>query len=937
MFGGSYGTKFLFTWESVNGALYTINLQKSGYNGDYATRRLGRAPVLRMKNNGNIYGTSLEFYAECQTEGEFSELYTTTPFEFRVTLTRKTGNATVEVWTGYVSPELYSAPDIAPPYDVDIIATDGIGELKLTDFAGYGLMSLDMIFKYLLSVTHNGLPRMDADVPPTVKYLSSLLSNTPSVARANFFSDIYINLDYKKGETLYDLLQYLLDTLHAGITFFRGYWLVFRETDFRFTGNNAYLWDNSTVAGTQATVGQMGVAVLWPVGNTVTKVEPAKNAVTVEAPAEYYTPVKNSEMNQDSDWSISGARNGESSAFNATELAYKVLGSGSMGNLWQSITGLDLSVATGFKIKSCCAFNISGDSFTIMVSFSFLPSGYTSWADAFTLYDRGGNLVWLKHSEWTLDDIKKYGVFGAFSSTPSGLIGSPVEGSGTLPPFEREGYSQTGTLRIQVSSYGAFVYSFFLGREFGKGFKDTVRINNGARGEASKVEIAVGRETSDLLKYKDFMRGILLNGSGALITSLSDNSFTSLNFLSLISRGYALSVALPRLKLTGTLNVPAALIRFPLLLSKDGIKYRFLSYSWDLVEDEIEVEALSLPAATLEVNSETITSLTGSGSSAASEGGSASGGAVAVSGLSLSDVQSYLDRNGYINEVTSEDITDALGYTPATPAQLATKQDTISDLTTIRSNAQAGASASAALPTLSSRVTTLESAVANLSADELAPAPRLFVRTGVTSQGLDANFFFIKHGCLGISGCEAVLMIYRPRNGRRTFIDSHDHKHWTYKKGWAVALGDRKITGHTTALTVAGSTANGGTAAIALGTLKDFIVKRFMVWDGYTKQQLFNMTYEDWRQGSTGRRGFAGRHASYGTCYKRFGIAIRYTNPEFTALVDDSRALSEDPQEIAGKPRYPYSAVAPLEAYLVNLPRDPGNYRQHLYFGVLWK
>lgn len=893
MFGGSYGTKFLFTWESVNGALYTINLQKSGYNGDYATRRLGRAPVLRMKNNGNIYGTSLEFYAECQTEGEFSELYTTTPFEFRVTLTRKTGNATVEVWTGYVSPELYSAPDIAPPYDVDIIATDGIGELKLTDFAGYGLMSLDMIFKYLLSVTHNGLPRMDADVPPTVKYLSSLRSNTPSVARANFFSDIYINLDYKKGETLYDLLQYLLDTLHAGITFFRGYWLVFRETDFRFTGNNAYLWDNSTVAGTQATVGQMGVAVLWPVGNTVTKVEPAKNAVTVEAPAEYYTPVKNSEMNQDSDWSISGARDGESSAFNATELAYKVLGSGSMGNLWQSITGLDLSVATGFKIKSCCAFNISGDSFTIMVSFSFLPSGYTSWADAFTLYDRGGNLVWLKHSEWTLDDIKKYGVFGAFSSTPSGLIGSPVEGSGTLPPFEREGYSQTGTLRIQVSSYGAFVYSFFLGREFGKGFKDTVRINNGARGEASKVEIAVGRETSDLLKYKDFMRGILLNGSGALITSLSDNSFTSLNFLSLISRGYALSVALPRLKLTGTLNVPAALIRFPLLLSKDGIKYRFLSYSWDLVEDEIEVEALSLPAATLEVNSETITSLTGSGSSAASEGGSASGGAVAVSGLSLSDVQSYLDRNGYINEVTSEDITDALGYTPATPAQLAT--------------------------------------------DELAPAPRLSVQTGIDERGDAADKLKISHGCLGVSGCEAVLMVYSPHNGRKTFIDSHGYKHWKYKKGWAVALGDRKITGHASALTAAGYTTNGGTVNIPLDTLREFIIKRYMVWTGYTKQQLFNMTYADWRLGATAARGFAVQHNDNGTCYKRFGIAIRYENPAFTALVDTTQTLSEDTQKIQGKPRYLYSAVAPLEVYLVNLSKDPGNYRRHMYFGVLWK
>ena len=148
----AYATKYLFKWESSNGTTREIRVQKDGYSGSVIQRRLGRAPVLKKQRNGTVFGTSLEFYAECAVDGEFAEFYTSDPKAYKVLL--YTG-ATL-LWQGYVTPELYSEPDIAPPYDVQVIATDGIGELKLYDFATQGVKTLRQMFTYLLGYTGLG-------------------------------------------------------------------------------------------------------------------------------------------------------------------------------------------------------------------------------------------------------------------------------------------------------------------------------------------------------------------------------------------------------------------------------------------------------------------------------------------------------------------------------------------------------------------------------------------------------------------------------------------------------------------------------------------------------------------------------------------------------------------------------------------------------------
>ena len=277
----AYATKYRFTFESTHGATYRILIQKDGYSGSIINRPLGRAPVLQRKNSGRVYGTSLEIYAECNVDGEFSELYTSSATEFRVQLYK--GNSLK--WSGFVSPELYSEPDVAPPYDVHIIATDGLGELKQHNFEAIGDNTLQSLFGYLLMYT--GLSASTN----FVSALSATDSNGGLVTAANLWSSAFINVDYMAGKTCYDVLQYLLDTLCACITMQDAGWLIWRENDITSSDVPVSL------------VTSMGAGGLWPIGYMNRKVVPAKKSISVEAPFHLWTTLVNPDMTQDSGWS----------------------------------------------------------------------------------------------------------------------------------------------------------------------------------------------------------------------------------------------------------------------------------------------------------------------------------------------------------------------------------------------------------------------------------------------------------------------------------------------------------------------------------------------------------------------------------------------------------------------------------------------------------
>lgn len=575
----AYGIQYKFIFQSTNGAETEIRVLKDGYSGTVTQRALGGAPVLRQQNGGGVMGSSLAFTPECLVDGEFSQFYTTDAKEFLVEVYR----SNTKIWSGFIVPELYSEPDIAPPYDVNITAADGLGELKRYDYQPLGKVTLHALFTSLLSYTGQSLD---------INYISAL--SYSGVSATSFFQNTYIDIDYKAGDSCYDVLKYLLDTFHAQVCYYTGKWLISRENDVTFdgSGNPQYITpagQSSVYNGGKMAITAMGDGGLWPVDFTSSTVDPALRSIVVRAPWNLVSGLVNSAMSSDTGWTKSSNVNF------LTGGGYSLLPDAYISQAVSSqlmSKPLLLTFDAGTYIYR--PNNVQKYS-TAQVDITFVANS-TTW---YLVEDDQGGLVWS-----TTAGLVSYKIENANERA------SAIENQLTIPVFlDSNGDPVTGTLNIKFTAalnQGLRLYGAWLTVVGEEGYKDILNINNGARGEADEVEIAVGYETSELNTHKRYYAGLLLTSGDALITSLSTGNFTSLDFLSLISRDYARSIALPRLRTDGTLNTPSSFVTRPLVLTYRSADRWIQTFEWDLLNDNFNFSALSLPTGTLSVSDENV-------------------------------------------------------------------------------------------------------------------------------------------------------------------------------------------------------------------------------------------------------------------------------------------------------------------------------------------
>jgi hypothetical protein len=166
-------------------------------------------------------------------------------------------------------------------------------------------------------------------------------------------------------------------------------------------------------------------------------------------------------------------------------------------------------------------------------------------------------------------------------------------------------------LKIFIVGKGIRVFDVSVAQNMNKGYRDRILINNGARGEDGTYVITGGR-----VLYGDLISGAFHNGVFVFtsnpdnpVTAWSDNRRYGLDFMSLTAMDYAQSIALPRIELTGKIDVPSDLTTIPFVLSLRNVYHQMKNYDWDLFEEEVNFSAVSTPAASLTVESETITNL----------------------------------------------------------------------------------------------------------------------------------------------------------------------------------------------------------------------------------------------------------------------------------------------------------------------------------------
>jgi len=587
-----YNTKYYFEFISQNGTGYTISIKQKNFAGSAVKRNLGRAPILRKEKSGAICGTSLEIYAECKVDGEFLELYTSDPKEFLVTVDVEGGTGYDDrLWIGYISPELYSEPDIAPPYDVQITATDGLGELKLYDYTPQGKKSLFALIQLL--VGSSGLPTNASDF----LLVSSLVNKDEVLSPVETLTNAMVDLDHLEDKSHYDVLTKILESLHATIHQHNGSWMIVRECDLA-QNTTIHRMDGTSVSISALDYGQVYAKDWWVINQLDLAIEPARKKIIVSQPYSLKGDwLLNPECSSDTGWIKSG-----STSYNEEAGTYAL--DGSAEGIYTN------SISQSFNVEKSSTRHI----LTIKVRAS-------SW------YDKGAQVgIHVAINDGT--DTYYLGRFqrGCRFRPELDYISEKV-GDGEEAEFTYEfSIPYAGTMTVMISAFKAFLWSGFIyvegcslrHGELPEGFQHVLSLNNGARGKGDDIELAFGgitkRDPRDpgVGNLDRVIYGILTI-DGFTTTKWGTDKVGQGDYLSVLAQDYALSVALPRLRIKGVLNTPLNAVAPFTFVNRDGAVLYAEVWERDLLNDEIAVELLSIPAATLSIESQTKSEIEGAG------------------------------------------------------------------------------------------------------------------------------------------------------------------------------------------------------------------------------------------------------------------------------------------------------------------------------------
>jgi hypothetical protein len=601
----TYGNRFIFEFFAQNGDDVDIFISKKNYSGQSVYRPVGRPPILKRERNGCILGTSLEIYAESRVDGEYAELYTSSADEYKVTVYKNR----ILQWVGFVSPELYSEPDIAPPYDVQIIATDGLGELKNTYFEQSAMMiSLREHLTYILSKTALTL---DLDFVSSLQWDDEAQSNPPDL-----LLDLKVNLKPYKGLYDYEVLQKILMSLGACITQQNGKWVIIRESD--IYANLGKL--------PSASFGSANKADWWPIGNMSTDVIPAKKMITLIQKNSYVDSL------------IAPMWTGIAGGWNLTNVHYDeddgafIIPTNGKAEVKIEFPLYPLDKALKFRIKarqkgdSGNAPDEPGDGAPFFVQIKAAARFKGINTDLWLTYEWSSTQY--KYVQKWVDSSWQYELDVPKSETVENVLVLPAV-SGL----------EIDSITILIQPYltkGLAVYDVLLQADNQiPGLSLVAKVSNNAR-EEYDAEVSMSSSADPL--SADFMYGVLRLDGGITRWHTPYNSAPDL--LRFIAKDYAMQMALPRMRYRGKLNVPAmGTPVVPMLFIRDNTYYFLNTYSYDLLNDELEVELISIPNASVQIESETVTELepgTGGGSSSGSGGGSSGGGSTTGGSNSLS-------------------------------------------------------------------------------------------------------------------------------------------------------------------------------------------------------------------------------------------------------------------------------------------------------------
>lgn len=663
----AYGVKYRFPFESVDGVAWTVDILKNGYSGSILTRAMGGAPALRKDQNGCIHGTSLDLIAECAVDGEFQELSTSDPFAFQVKVYHGEGALAHNVWQGYVTPEIYNAPEIAPPYDVNITATDGLGELKQHNYAPLGNTTVAWLLNSLLSYTGLSL---------NTKIVSDLHPNGESLD-VGVWSNVRINLDYMSGETCYDVLQALLASMHATITQAESGWMIIKETGMTVEVANAlirYPGSGSSFTIDIPRFGQLSAhqGGFWPVGQMTREYVAPKKRIVLTSANHYRSDLASGA------WTVDGQASDE----------------GSYYSLPQSGSQISKTISFSHEIRK-----------HLMLSVKVRNVGEGSNVGTLVVYVKltghsyGGTVFYLVNGTGNRRREAMDVTWSPSSGTCSFEVQAPMESDTDqdyvtldilLPLYNNSARYYMGATSLDItiangdSSYPKRVYGIDLYQyEQTAGFQKIVNIDNGARGEAPGVDLSVAclQGSNSYVGIEQMQYGVLMDPDNEKILAWDTNAFSNKDYFDIMVRDYALSYASARVRMSGILNTNPDWNAIPVMFidDHDNVPYLVESFSWDLRNDEITVQMISLPVSSISVDSEDLEEGVTDNSTGHSQGNPSSGGG--GGGGSTVSISNLLTTGSRIGTLTIDGTAHDIKASVVALSNLNTSGDRIATIT----------------------------------------------------------------------------------------------------------------------------------------------------------------------------------------------------------------------------------------------------------------
>lgn len=889
----AYGELYRFVFDAANGPEVTISVAKKDYTGAVYRRAVGGSATLRRERSGCILGSSLAWSAECLSEDEFAELYTSDPTLYRVSLLF----SGTTVWQGFITPELYSSPWVDTPYDVTLTATDNLAELKNSTFKATGDIQVEWLIRDLLEITGISIsPAQDMDVA----YISSMKGDRKHL------SSLTVNVDQLAGETCYDVLNSVLESLHAVLylDYAAESWVVMRETDVG-SANVGFL-----------TFGKLdGLSDLAANGSLAMEIVPARKELTVSE--EIHAANVAMAFNSSNVHTTGGTPKWEESDYGAAVRLTTVPPSQLSGTpeSIDSVVGvLFTSLAAGRRYT--LTFKARNTGFFVgktLLQWGLIITGQNGSVSRAIYFDtNGGYSASYPGSDYPNDteltpEIAEYSLSFVIPQKVGSAGFTPSQGSFSARCMRKGDGSSVWTAEAWLADVRLQV------ADFPDGLSTRVILDNDARTEADGVALEFGNDIAsgrqNVIRETKFI-------SDAIVTEQDFNTFMAID--------NALSVALPRLRLSGVMFFKKPTWRLPKFVrtthvSADNLAYIVEEYNFNLVTGDIDISMLSLPAAALTYKEIKTTSDYKQIPSGSSTSGAASG---------TQGPQGDPGPKGDKGE--KGDPGAAAGFdTPTAEAVYIAGGDPTAEVTASGPDTAKKFAFRFGIPKASEVIDTNA---------RLRVRPIIKVIRGYSPEDIERQVLSVRHPALSSDKYEAVLMVYRRMNKRRRYFydGTNTKKVRLARKGWFAALGDKGTTDHA-AFTVAGADGYEG-VAMGLSDLRDFIIKRFMTDNAHTKAELWSRNYAQWAAESNVTRGFGNAYKAR----KKFGIAVRYVNPAFTALVDQTKPLSPTTMELIDKkgnavPRYIYSHVAPLTVELQG-KKDPstglGMKRAAMWFGV---